>query len=69
MSLKPKKSLGQSFLVDKNIINCLNADNDKGAISLFDSKQKKTEDNIINISSEIIKLICILTIIQLINHN
>tara|TARA_B100000900_G_scaffold211460_2_gene179251 strand:+ start:275 stop:2134 length:1860 start_codon:yes stop_codon:yes gene_type:complete len=36
-------------IVDKNIINCLNADNDKGAISLFDSKQKKTEDNIINI--------------------
>ena len=39
-------------IVDKNIINCLNADNDKGAISLFDSKQKKTEDNIINIVIE-----------------
>ena len=39
-------------IVDKNIINCLNADNDKGAISLFDSKQKKTDDNIINIVIE-----------------
>lgn len=39
-------------IVDKNIINCLNADNNKGAIALFNSKQKKTEDNIINIVIE-----------------
>ena len=39
-------------IVDKNIINCLNADNNKGAISLFNSKQKKTENNIINIVIE-----------------
>tara|TARA_B110000259_G_scaffold131427_1_gene148289 strand:+ start:892 stop:2745 length:1854 start_codon:yes stop_codon:yes gene_type:complete len=39
-------------IVDKNIINCLNADNNKGAISLFDSKQKKTEENIISIVIE-----------------
>lgn len=36
-------------IVDKNIINCLNADNTKGAIALFNPKQKKTKENIINI--------------------
>jgi len=39
-------------IVDANIINCLNADNNIGAISLFNSKQKKTEDNIITIVIE-----------------
>lgn len=36
-------------IVDKNVINCLNANNNKGAIELFNSKQKITEDNIIDI--------------------
>jgi len=36
-------------IVDRNVINCLNADNNQGAIALFDSRQKKTEDNIIKI--------------------
>ena len=39
-------------IVDAYIINCLNADNNIGAISLFNSKQKKTEDNIITIVIE-----------------
>ena len=39
-------------IVDKNVINCLNADNAKGAIALFDAKQKKTEENIIDIVIE-----------------
>ena len=39
-------------IVDKNIINCLNADNTKGAIALFNPKQKKTKENIINIVIE-----------------
>tara|TARA_B110000238_G_scaffold196893_1_gene238461 strand:+ start:91 stop:1971 length:1881 start_codon:yes stop_codon:yes gene_type:complete len=39
-------------IVDKNIINCLNANNNKGAIALFNSKQKITEENIINIVIE-----------------
>jgi hypothetical protein len=39
-------------IVDKNIINCLNADNTKGAIAIFNPKQKKTKENIINIVIE-----------------
>ena len=39
-------------IVDKNVINCLNANNNKGAIELFNSKQKITEENIINIVIE-----------------
>lgn len=39
-------------IVDKNVINCLNANNNKGAIELFNSKQKVTEENIINIVIE-----------------
>ena len=39
-------------VVDKNIINCLNANNYKGAIALFNSKQKVTEKNIIDIVIE-----------------
>jgi|TARA_B110000211_G_C14047595_1_gene539729 hypothetical protein len=39
-------------IVDTNIINCLNADNNNGAIAIFDSKQKKTEENIIKIVIE-----------------
>ena len=39
-------------IVDKNVINCLNANNGKGAIELFNSRQKITEENIINIVIE-----------------
>tara|TARA_Y100001970_G_scaffold293482_1_gene440562 strand:- start:19592 stop:21457 length:1866 start_codon:yes stop_codon:yes gene_type:complete len=39
-------------IVDKNVINCLNANNSKGAIELFNSRQKITEENIINIVIE-----------------
>jgi hypothetical protein len=39
-------------IVDKNVMNCLNANNNKGAIELFNSKQKITEENIINIVIE-----------------
>lgn len=39
-------------IVDKNVINCLNANNNKGAIELFNSRQKITEENIINIVIE-----------------
>jgi hypothetical protein len=39
-------------IVDKNVINCLNANNCKGAMELFNSKQKITEENIINIVIE-----------------
>lgn len=39
-------------IVDKNVINCLNGDNNKGAIELFNSKQKITEENIISIVIE-----------------
>ena len=28
---------------DKNVLNCLNANNNKGAIELFNSRQKITE--------------------------
>ena len=38
-------------IVDKNVINCLNADNNKGAIELFNSKQKITEENIIKLTN------------------
>ena len=39
-------------IVDKNVLNCLNANNNKGAIELFNSRQKITENNIINIVIE-----------------
>lgn len=39
-------------IVDKNVINCLNANNGKGAIELFNSRQKITQENIINIVIE-----------------
>lgn len=39
-------------IVDKNVLNCLNANNSKGAIELFNSRQKITENNIINIVIE-----------------
>ena len=35
-------------IVDKNIINYLNANNDSAAIELFNSKQKITENNLID---------------------